>query len=221
MSEKKPQRGRPRDDRSVRKAEILEAAMNEFLASGYHKATSLAVAKACGMSKATLYSYFPSKEDLFIALIEKRTVAMNSRLAEDTENPDLAIEDALTTLGRSVLKILTSDISVTFNRTAISTAASQDLGFSEVYEKVGRLPTTARVEAMLEAARQRGVLVFENMADATHDLYGLLVGEVHIHLLLGVGEAPGEKQINDGAARAVRQFMRLYGSPPSANHGLR
>lgn len=221
MSEKKPQRGRPRDDRSVRKGEILAAAMNAFLASGYHKVTSLAVAKACGMSKATLYSYFPSKEDLFIALIELRAAAMNSHLAEDIEKPDLAIEDALNNLGRSVLKTLTSDISLAINRTAISTAASQDLGFSNVYEKVGRLPTMARVEAILEAARRRGVLVIENMADAKHDLYGLLVGDVHNQLLLGVGEAPGEKQINDGVARAVRQFMRLYGLPSSADHGLR
>jgi len=211
VREKNRPRGRPKDDRETRKGEILDAAMKEFSASGYQKATSLAVAKACGMSKSTLYAYFPSKEDLFIALIQKRAAALNSRLGAGGDYPYLTIVEALKNIARGVLEILTSDDSIALNRIAMSTAGSQDTGFSTVYEEHGRKPSFERVEAMLANAHRRGDLIVENIHTARQDLYGLLLGDLHIRLLLGVAAAPGDKQIDDMVEHAVGHFMMLYG----------
>ena len=49
---------------------ILKGAMEEFLAHGYAATSMDRVAKAAGVSKATVYSHFGDKEGLFNALIQ-------------------------------------------------------------------------------------------------------------------------------------------------------
>lgn len=49
---------------------ILKGAMEEFLANGYAATSMDKVAKAAGVSKATVYSHFGGKESLFSALIQ-------------------------------------------------------------------------------------------------------------------------------------------------------
>jgi len=47
---------------------ILDAAEEVFFPGGYERAKMEDVAKACGMSKASLYFYFKSKEDIYMAI---------------------------------------------------------------------------------------------------------------------------------------------------------
>jgi TetR/AcrR family transcriptional regulator, regulator of autoinduction and epiphytic fitness len=49
---------------------ILQGAMQEFLAHGYAATSMDRIAKAAGVSKATVYSHFGDKEGLFNALIQ-------------------------------------------------------------------------------------------------------------------------------------------------------
>jgi AcrR family transcriptional regulator len=49
---------------------ILQGAKQEFLAHGFAATTMDNITAAAGVSKATVYSYFPDKEALFIALID-------------------------------------------------------------------------------------------------------------------------------------------------------
>ncbi len=59
-------------DSSVDKVEqILQGAMQEFLKHGYAGTSMDKVAIAAGVSKATVYSHFQDKEELFKVLIEK------------------------------------------------------------------------------------------------------------------------------------------------------
>lgn len=51
--------------------QILQGAMQEFLARGYAAASMDRVATAAGVSKATIYSHFGDKERLFKALVEQ------------------------------------------------------------------------------------------------------------------------------------------------------
>ncbi|MGB3467826.1 MAG: TetR/AcrR family transcriptional regulator [Cyclobacteriaceae bacterium] len=50
---------------------ILDAAEQVFFPGGYEKAKMEDVAKACGMSKASLYFYFKSKEDIYMAITHR------------------------------------------------------------------------------------------------------------------------------------------------------
>jgi len=57
--------------RHERREAILEAAATVFGEKGAHAATMAEVAEAADVSKGTVYLYFPSKDDLFLALTEQ------------------------------------------------------------------------------------------------------------------------------------------------------
>lgn len=53
--------------KDLKKAKILEAAMDLFRNKGYSAASVQDIAEACGVAKASIYKFFTSKEDLFTA----------------------------------------------------------------------------------------------------------------------------------------------------------
>ncbi len=67
-----PPPARSRAERQAQKrAHILAAASRIFAARVYHLVNMDAIAQAAGVGKGTLYRYFPSKEDLYLALVDE------------------------------------------------------------------------------------------------------------------------------------------------------
>jgi AcrR family transcriptional regulator len=56
--------------REQRRAQVLEAAREIFVAQGYHAAAMDAIAERAGVSKPVLYQHFPGKLDLYLALLD-------------------------------------------------------------------------------------------------------------------------------------------------------
>lgn len=56
--------------RSVRRAQLLDAALEVFTSQGYHAAAMDDIAERAGVSKPVLYQHFPSKLDLYLALLD-------------------------------------------------------------------------------------------------------------------------------------------------------
>jgi len=57
----------PRDER---RAQLLVAALEVFTAAGYHSAAMDEIADRAGVSKPVLYQHFPSKLDLYLAVLD-------------------------------------------------------------------------------------------------------------------------------------------------------
>ena len=56
-------------DPQVRRAELIDAALQLFLTSGYEKTMIIDIVKKAGVAKGTFYYYFPSKEAILEAII--------------------------------------------------------------------------------------------------------------------------------------------------------
>ena len=57
----------PRDER---RAQLLNAALEVFTAAGYHSAAMDEIADRAGVSKPVLYQHFPSKLELYLAVLD-------------------------------------------------------------------------------------------------------------------------------------------------------
>jgi AcrR family transcriptional regulator len=53
-----------------RREQILDAAMEVFSRKGFAMATTAEIAREAGVAEGTIYNYFPSKRELFIAVIK-------------------------------------------------------------------------------------------------------------------------------------------------------
>jgi len=82
----------PRDQRRL---QLLEAASKVFASKGYHAAAMDEIADAAGVSKPVLYQHFPSKLDLYLALLDQscdRLVEIvQEALASTDDNADRVI----------------------------------------------------------------------------------------------------------------------------------
>ena len=85
--------------RRRRKAErptlILQAALEEFSLKGFAAARLDDVAARAGITKGTIYVYFPSKEDLFLATLKEKTRPVFENLASLAADPDGSAMDIL------------------------------------------------------------------------------------------------------------------------------
>jgi AcrR family transcriptional regulator len=56
--------------RDARRAQLLESALDVFVAQGYHAAAMDDIAERAGVSKPVLYQHFPGKLELYLALLD-------------------------------------------------------------------------------------------------------------------------------------------------------
>jgi AcrR family transcriptional regulator len=79
----------PRDER---RAQLLSAAQEVFVANGYHGAAMDEIAETAHVSKPVLYQHFPSKRELYLALLESHlaslTELMLGALDSTTDNKE-------------------------------------------------------------------------------------------------------------------------------------
>jgi len=74
-----------RRSKETRPQELLDAALALFVEKGFAATRSEEVARAAGVSKGTLYLYYPSKEELFKAVVRQN---LSSLIAEGQEMVD-------------------------------------------------------------------------------------------------------------------------------------
>lgn len=67
----------PRDER---RAQLLASALEVFVSNGYHGAAMDEIAETAKVSKPVLYQHFPSKRDLYLALLDSHLAALTELL---------------------------------------------------------------------------------------------------------------------------------------------
>jgi AcrR family transcriptional regulator len=74
--------------RKERRAQLLDSALEVFVAQGYHAAAMDDIAERAGVSKPVLYQHFPGKLDLYLALLDSSCDAIidNCRKALNSTN---------------------------------------------------------------------------------------------------------------------------------------
>lgn len=68
--------------RKKRREQLLNAAQDLFVSEGYHAAAMDAIAERAGVSKPVLYQHFPSKLELYLALLDRSSDALVRAVAE-------------------------------------------------------------------------------------------------------------------------------------------
>lgn len=194
----------------AKRDEILEVARAAFLELGYERTSMAEIATRVGGSKATLYGYFPSKEALFLASIERLAEQyISPALAQLEDSPDEDVRTALRRFGEQFLAFISTQEAVATYRMVISQAAHSDIG--QAFFTAGPCQVDAALGRYLSEAMNRGQL---RKADApiaaTHFLALLTHGEIwrfYFMYELPVLTRPQLKRIVD---RALDAFLAGY-----------
>lgn len=75
------------DVKQATRARLLAAAAEEFGRVGFERANVDAISLAAGFAKGTIYNYFPSKEEVFLAVVEEASVQATASGSVPPEAP--------------------------------------------------------------------------------------------------------------------------------------
>lgn len=170
---------RPRQRRKeARPQELLEAALALFVERGFAATRSEEVAVRAGVSKGTLYRYYPSKEELFKAVVREN---LSTRIAE-TATLVASYEGASADLLRQVMEAWCCELGRGGMGGIVKIMLSEAGNFPELasfYQDEVIVPT----EAVLSALLQRGMSRGEFRTLPVPELITVLIGPM-LHLIL-------------------------------------
>ena len=171
--------------------------------------TDMVVAEAGG-SKATLYKYFPTKDDLVRGLMDRVAASIN-RDHVDPELDEMPLAEALTRIGRSALDAICSEPAMAVYRLCIAELER----FPELAKTVwkhGPAVTYANFKRFLEKRRERGELDFEDAQLAAEHFLAGIVGHLQPRRALRITAAPKPAERKRRVAVAVEVFLAAYGT---------
>lgn len=96
--------------KAARPGEIVEAALHLFAERGYAATKLEDVAVAAGIGKGTIYLYFPTKEELFRAVVRQAVLPNLEAVSALTEDPDRSATDILRAIAERFLVLLDTDL---------------------------------------------------------------------------------------------------------------
>lgn len=189
--------------------QILKAAYRVFLEQGYGTASMDAIAREAGVSKATLYAHFASKEELFTAIIGTACRAFE-QLAAMSPPPD-DLRAALMAAGGTLLRfILNPDVIKVYRSVLAESGRFPRLG-QAMYE-AGPGQGKAHLMTFFAAANARGVLAVPDPELAAEQFGAMILGHMKMRMELGI-ELPSEERIERGLKSGVDAFLRAYAAP--------
>jgi len=141
--------------------QVVEGARTVFLRDGFEGASVDDIARESGVSKATLYSYFPDKRVLFIEIASremKRQADEGAGALDMTAPPEVL----LPIVGRKLMDYLLSD----FGQAIFRTAVAESDRFPEIGRKFyesGPMLVRDRIAAYLQSCIERGELAIDDV----------------------------------------------------------
>jgi AcrR family transcriptional regulator len=192
----------------ARRKAILEVAAEMFIEHGYERTSMSMIAEQLGGSKATLYNYFKSKDELFLAVLDfEIDTNAGAILGTALGQPDL--RKALTTVGAGYLMQRLSVRPTRYFRMISGQAEESDIGthfWNKVLKPAWHLLCTKLEEFMAEGRLRKA----DPWTAAMH-FKGLMDHDLVERRLLGAIRAPDIAEVQAVAAKGVDVFLAAYG----------
>ena len=193
----------------LRRQAIIDIARTSFLSEGYAATSMSAIGARAGGSKATLYTYYPSKADLFAAVIQEMCERTRHELRQ-AGDPDAETSHLMTRFGRRYVRIMLSDEVIALHRLVVSEAVRfPELG--EVLDAVGPRYGKAVVADAMASLAERGELRLADPARAAGHFLDLCLSGLYRRRLWNLRSVPTEAEMDENVDVAVSVFLAAYG----------
>ncbi|MCI5096587.1 MAG: TetR/AcrR family transcriptional regulator [Rhodobacteraceae bacterium] len=189
--------------------QVVNGARDIFMAVGFERASVDDIARAAGVSKATLYSYFPDKQLLFMEVV-RCECKRHAGDIEDLVEAGLAVDEALSVAAERILSIILSDFSQRVFRICVAEADRfPELG-RQFYEN-GPLVVRGQLSAYLQKAVAAGELHIDDFDLAADQFAELCRADLFPRLVFGIDKSFEQEEVQRVIAGAVSMFLARYG----------
>ena len=195
-------------------AQLLDGAQAVILARGFEGASVDDIAREAGISKATMYRYYPDKAALFAAVMRRdcgrQSQGLFCDVAEDGPLEPLLVEFAV----RFISFVLTPTAIGIFRNAAAESERFPEIG--QAFYASGLDRGRARLAPLLAAASARGEIEVDDADLAAQRFFALCQAGIFYKRLFGITPGYDDAAIAAHARGAVAAFLRMYRPDPDA-----
>lgn len=200
--------GNPQVKRGRKFDQVLEGARKIFMTDGFEGASVDDIAREAGVSKATLYSYFPDKRLLFMEVAKTECVRQADMAMESIDMSE-PVAKVLTTAAWRMVEFFTSDFGQRVFRLCVAESDRfPELG-REFYES-GPAMVRAKLIEFMKVGISRGELQIEDLSLAADQFSELCKADLFPRMVFSIDkefDAPAKERIVKGA---ITTFMARY-----------
>jgi TetR/AcrR family transcriptional regulator, mexJK operon transcriptional repressor len=190
-------------------AELLDIAAKVFIDEGFAAASTNQIARLANASKTTFYSRFPTKEELFLAVVERRMKLIFERVATFPEGADL--RSSLEEFGMNLLQVALSPEQMRLVRMVSMESTKYPELAKRFYENGPGRGERALAEYLAVQIRL-GRLSNEDAHAIAGHLMSLLAGTRVRWFVLGLSAEPlSDARLREHVTEVVELFLRAYG----------
>ena len=194
------------DARNARRGAFVAAGREEFFTRGFAGAVMSSVAARVGGSKTTLWTYFPSKEDLFAAVVDDIVEQYGEALSVDLDFND-PIESVLERFGAAMLKTILSEPILHLHR-LVTGEAGRFPQIGAVFYERGAKRGKAKLSLSIANAMEKGELRKGDPELATRQFTEMCKSGCFQQSLLGMPHSELPEAIALDVSESVAMFMR-------------
>jgi TetR/AcrR family transcriptional regulator, mexJK operon transcriptional repressor len=196
--------------RDERREQIIAVAREAFIRDGYAASSMSKISEVVGGSKRTLYSLFPSKQDLLIALVDEESSRLFDQLY-DFAPPVNDLRTAVALFAQRFLTMILSEDLIEFERMIIAESKRiPQLG--QVLDEFGLKRGVERLSPFMEMAIENGWLCRCDCRQAAEFLLDLCSGKLRRMRLWNVIETTTPAMIEKEAYKVMIAFLAVYGN---------
>lgn len=193
---------------TAKKRQILDGARRIFLENGFDGASMNDITRAAGVSKGTIYAYFPSKEALFEELIRQDKREQAESMTPITDET-VSIREMLETLGLRMLKALLTPESIARIRLVMG-ISPRFPSIGRTFYETGYAYGVEKLGACLTRKQAQGLIDLDDAQEAARVFFDLSFSRPVRFALLGVMPAMSEAELTAMNKKAVAAFLKIY-----------
>ncbi|MHA6264061.1 TetR/AcrR family transcriptional regulator [Arenibacterium sp. CAU 1754] len=190
--------------------QVLAGAREVFLADGFEGASVDDIARAAGVSKATLYSYFPDKRLLFMEVVTNECTRMADRaleLIDESASP----REVLTIAASQIVPFVLSDFAQGCFRICMAERDRfPELG--QAFYASGPETGRARLAEYMAKATERGELKIDDLDMAAEQFSELCKAKLWTRAAFGIQNEFTQAEMDEVIENAVDTFLARYGA---------
>ena len=196
------------DAATMRRKAFVDAARELFFANGYAGTTMSSIASKVGGSKTTLWTYFPSKEELFEAVVDDIVEQYGQTLAIDLPL-DEPVLDVLRRFGNLLMTKLTATPILSLFRLVVG-EAERFPHLAETFYERGPRRGKARAAIWVGEKMVRGELRMGDPMRAVQQFTGLCQSGIYQFAMLNLPESRDLSRLQDDVDAALDTFYRAW-----------
>lgn len=188
--------------------QVIDGARAVFMREGYEGASVDEIARDAGVSKATLYSYFPDKQHLFMAVLSAEC-AHQSEIEFSMAAGNQPVPETLRMICVELIGFVTSPFGQDIFRVCMA-EAPRFPALGQAFYESGPQRWNRKIADYLQSPPARAALDIDDPTLAADQLAQLCRADLLLKIMFGIVPAAAPEDIDRIADEAVKTFLSRY-----------